>query len=161
MTNQSPTDPQRAMLVDRRRETLQWLANEHFNEQRSLQATDEKQFSWAMTVFMAAFGTLTGFRAMTAGGWSLTWRLILWIGVGFVMGGILLVAAQVRRNLEQNQRELANIVTQLVGMADEPPLGRPLWETNRSESKLGFFLRWGTVAVLAVVTVVLIGLMGG
>lgn len=158
--NQPVMDNGTEKLTERRRETLQWLANEHFNEQRNLQATDEKLFNWALTVFMAGFGTLSGFRAMTSGGWALSWRLVLWIGVGVVMGGILLVASQVRRNFEQNERELTNIVGQLVQMADEPPLARPLWETNRSESKQGFYLRWGAVTILAVVTVVLIGLMG-
>ena len=158
--NQPLTDHTAEKLADRRRETLQWLANEHFNEQRNLQATDEKLFNWALTVFMAGFGTLSGFRAMTSGGWSLSWRLVLWVGIGIVMGGILLVASQVRRNFEQNERELANIVGQLVQMADDPPLARPLWETNRSESKQGFYLRWGAVTILAVITVVLIGLMG-
>jgi hypothetical protein len=159
--NQSANDDLSEKLLERRRETLQWLANEHFNEQRNLQATDEKLFNWALTVFMAGFGALSGLRTMSTGSWSLSWRLVLWLGVGFVMGGILLVASQVRRNFEQNERELTNIVGQLVQMADDPPLARPLWETNRAESRQGFYLRWGAVSVLAVATVVLIGLMGG
>src|SRR5258706_6629282 len=114
MADQLSNNDQNGKLTERRRETLQWLANEHFNDQRSLHEKDDKLFNWALSVFMASFGALSGLRTMSSAPWGFSWRLALWIGVALVMGGILLVATQVRRNLEQSQRELANIVQQLV-----------------------------------------------
>ena len=58
------------------------------------------------------------------------------------------------------QRELANIVSQLVQLPDDFALAPPLWETSRSEDRAGFYLRWGAVAALGVVFIVLIGMMG-
>jgi hypothetical protein len=160
MSDQLQTDERREKLEERRRQTLQWLAAEHFNEQRSLQATDEKLFNWAVTVFLTGFGALSGLRTASDVSWGWNWRLVLWVGIVIVIIGILMVAYRVRRNYEQNQRELANIVSQLVQLPDEVALVPPLWETSRSEDRTGFYLRWAAVAALGVVFIVLIGMMG-
>ncbi len=160
MTDHLQIDERRDKLEERRRQTLQWLAAEHFNEQRSLQATDEKLFNWAVTVFLTGYGALSGLRMASSTPWAWTWRMALWVGIVIVIVGILMVAYRVRRNYEQNQKELANIVSQLVQLPDEVALVPPLWETSRSEDKLGFYLRWGAVAALGVVFIVLVGMMG-
>jgi hypothetical protein len=47
-----------------------------------------------------------------------------------------------------------------VQLPDDFALTPPLWETSRSENRAGFYLRWGAVAALGVVFIVLIGMMG-
>src|SRR4051812_24196465 len=88
----------REKIIEHSRQTLQWLAAEHFNELRDLKATDERLFNWAVTVFLAGFGALSGLRMASSAAWSLPWRATLWIGILIVILGILLVARRVRRN---------------------------------------------------------------
>ncbi len=135
------------------RKTLQWLADQHFEEQRSLRAAEDNLFNWSSSLFLAGFGALTGLRGLSEGRWSIWWRMFVMLGVVAILLAILLMAYLTRLKYEKNDAELADIVGQLNVI--------PARQTRDvSEDRLFFYVRWGALTLLGLITLGLVWLLG-
>src|SRR5438309_6996212 len=123
------------------RKTFQWLAEQHFEEQRSLRAAEDNLFNWSASIFLAGFGALTGLRGLTEARWGLWWRMLIMFGVLAILLAILLMAYLIHRKYEQNEGAVADIVGQLNSSPSRP-------KTDVSEDKLFFYVRWGALSLL-------------
>jgi len=137
--------------------SLQWLGDQHFEEQRSLRAAEDNLFNWAMSLFLAGFGALTGLRGITTAQWSAQWRLLIMLGLVVIVAVILLMAFLIRFNYERNQAALARIMAQLrqTGGAANIPEG-PSFIVDR----LFFYLRWSAVGAMGLILLVLVWMLG-
>ena len=147
-------------MDEERLKTLRWLAEQRFEEKRSLRATEDNLFNWSSTIFLAGFGALTGIKGMASPantvGWGFTWRLLLILGVIAIVGVILFMAFLIRRNYDRNEESLASILVQLgEGTMNLPPQTEPL-----ADSQLFFYARWSGLVALALVSLGLIWLLG-
>jgi hypothetical protein len=132
--------------------TLQWLAEQHFEEQRSLRSAEDNLFNWSSSVFLAGLGALTSLKGLaTSAEWGVLWRVFLMFAVAVVIGVILSMAYLIRRNYDQNARELQQILGQI-----RPYPAR----TGTLDTELFFYLRWSALAALGGVTLVLIWMLG-
>jgi len=138
---------------DERRQHLKWLADQYITEQRNLRAAEDNLFNWATSLFFAGLGALTGLRGMTDRGWGLTWRLLIMLGLIAIVSVILLMAYLIRRNYEQTQAALADVSRQLY------PADAPTYLSNTGDKQF-FYVRWGALGVLGVVTLGLVWLLG-
>jgi hypothetical protein len=136
--------------------SLKWLADQTFQEVRALRSAEDNLFSWAMSIFLGAFGALTGLRGMTTASWSLSWRLLVILGLIAAVGVILLMAYLIRRNYDTNREALANIFRRL-GQGDLYPMSNTGMASNDS---LVFYLRWGGFAALGVISLFLVWFLG-
>jgi hypothetical protein len=138
--------------------SLQWLGDQHFEEQRALRASEDNLFGWATSIFLAALGALTTLRGATDAQWSLLWRLLVMAGVIGIDGVILLMAYLIRRNYERNQAALAEVMERFkqAGL----PGYAPLRMDYASGDWLYFYLRWGVVGALGLIALVLVWLLG-
>jgi len=135
---------------------LKWLADQTFQEVRALRAAEDNLFSWAMSIFLGAFGALTGLRGMNPAGWNLWWRLLLIVGLIAAVSVILLMAFLIRRNYDTNREALGNIFRRL-GQGDLYPAENKGMLSNDS---LVFYLRWGGFAALGVISLFLVWFLG-
>jgi len=138
--------------------TLQWLGEQHFEEQRALRASEENLFSWSSSIFLGGLGALTGLKGLSDASWSATWRLLLIFGIIVLICVILLLAYLIHRNAERNQAALTSIMTQVrqTGAA----INLPVVADDRVTRELYFFVRWGALAMLGLVTMALVWLLG-
>jgi hypothetical protein len=136
--------------------SLKWLADQTFQEVRALRSAEDNLFSWAMSIFLGAFGALTGLRGMTVMSWSIPWRLLVILGLIAAVGVILLMAFLIRRNYDTNREALANIFRRL-GQADLYPASNT---GMLSSDNLVCYLRWGGFAALGVISLFLVWLLG-
>jgi hypothetical protein len=138
--------------------SLQWLGDQHFEEQRTLRASEDNLFNWATSIFLAALGTLTGLRGVTDTRWGVLWRLLVMAGVLGIDGVILLMAYLIRRNYERNQAALAEVMDRL------KQAGLPGYAPARMDyaagDRLYFYLRWSVVGALGLIALCLIWLLG-
>ena len=132
--------------------TLQWLAQQHFEEQRSLRNAEDNLFNWSTSVFLAGLGALTSLKGFSSGSWDLLWRLFLMLAVMVVVGVILSMAYLIRRNYNQNAQELQQVLAQI------RPAGSA--RTGALETQLFFYLRWSALAALGGVTLILLWMLG-
>jgi hypothetical protein len=137
---------------------LQWLGDQHFEEQRALRAAEDNLFNWSSSLFLAGFGALTGFRGLSAAQWGFWWRVFVIIGVLALLGAILLMAYLIHRKYEQNQVALADIVARLNQSGQPPSPSRQT--TGGGDDMLVFYLRWGALAVMGLITLVLVWMLG-
>jgi Flp pilus assembly protein TadB len=138
--------------------SLQWLGDQHFEEQRALRASEDNLFNWATSVFLAALGALTTLRGVSDASWGILWRLLVMAGVVGIDGVILLMAYLIRRNYERNQAALAEVMDRLkqTGL----PGYAPARMDNASGDRLYFYLRWSAVGALGLIALVLVWLLG-
>jgi hypothetical protein len=138
--------------------SLQWLGDQHFEEQRTLRASEDNLFSWATSIFLAALGALTTLRGVSDATWSMLWRVLVMVGVIGIDGVILLMAYLIRRNYERNQAALADVMERFkqAGL----PGYAPLRMDYASGDRLYFYLRWGVVGALGLIALVLVWLLG-
>ncbi|MEP7285268.1 MAG: hypothetical protein ABI947_05815 [Chloroflexota bacterium] len=134
--------------------SLQWLAQQHFEEQRSLRSAEDNLFNWATSLFFAGLGALTTLKGFSGGNWTLIWRLLLMIGVLGFDGTILMMAYLMRRSYQRNQRELASIIVQIT------PVNLSKSGAGLDEGQLFFYLRWSAVGGLGFITLCLIWMLG-
>jgi hypothetical protein len=132
--------------------TVQWLANQHFEEQRALRAAEDNLFNWSSSIFLAGFGALTGLRGMSDARWGVWWRLSIMLGVLAILGAILLMAYLIRRKYEQNSIALAELIGQL---SRSNPARKDLLE-----DRLVFYLRWGALGAMGLITLGLVWMLG-
>ncbi len=130
--------------------TMQWLADHHISELRSIREAEDSLFSWATSIFLAGFGILTGLRGMD-NIWSTRWRLVVMFGIIVVVGAILLMAFLLRRKYDLNQSALSRLIAQL---------NQPIFSQIDSTDRAFFFVRWGAVGVLGLVMLGLIWMLG-
>jgi hypothetical protein len=134
--------------------SLTWLANQLFEEQRSLRNAEDQLFNWSSSVFLAGLGALTGLRGFADASWGWMWRILLMIAVVVVIGAILMMAYLTRRSYDRNQEQLASILTQI-----NP--ARPIQRLEPiGESQMIFYLKWGSLGAIGLVTLGLIWLLG-
>ena len=131
---------------------LQWLAQQHYEEQRALRAAEDNLFSWSSSILLAGLGALTGFRGMSDRAWGFWWRMLLMIAVIVIISAILLMAYLLHRRYERNEAQLAQILTQL----GTPPAR----QGTAVEDQLFFFVRWGALGMLGLATEGLVWLLG-
>ncbi len=138
--------------------TLQWLGDQHFEEQRALRTAEDNLFNWSSSILLAGFGALTGLRGISAASWGFWWRVCIMIGVAIIVGAILLMAYLLRNKVEQNQAALADIIRQLnqAGM----PLSRSAQAMDVTGDRLIFFLRWGALGAMGLITLALVWMLG-
>ncbi len=107
--------------------------------------------------FAASFTEMRGpgFDGHFAGFW---WRVCIMIGVAIIVGAILLMAYLLRNKVEQNQAALADIIRQLnqAGM----PLSRSAQAMDVTGDRLIFFLRWGALGAMGLITLALVWMLG-
>lgn len=144
-------------MDDDQRKTLQWLADQHFEEQRALRTAEDNLFNWSTSIFLASLGALTSFKA-TGAQWSGTWLFMLTIGVIVIILVILLLAYLIRRSYVRNQEALSKIMTSL--SRGNIPMDIPGQVEAVTNSALFFYLRWAAVVAIGVVAVGLISLLG-
>ena len=144
-------------MDDDQRKTLQWLADQHFEEQRALRTAEDNLFNWSTSIFLASLGALTSFKA-TGAVWSGTWLLLLIVGVIAVILVILLLAYLIHRSYVRNQESLSRILTNL--SRGGVPMDVPGQVESVTSSALFFYLRWAAVAAIGIVTIGLISLLG-
>jgi len=137
---------------------LQWLGDQHFEEQRALRAAEDNLFNWSSSLFLAGFGALTGFRGLSTGTWGFWWRVFVILGVLALLGAILLMAYFLHRKYEQNQVVLADIVGRLSQSGQSLSPARPT--LGLSDDMLYFYLRWGALTVMGLITLVLVWMLG-
>ncbi len=145
-------------MDEERRQHLKWLADQYITEQRNLRAAEDNLFNWSISLFFAGLGALTGLRGMTDRGWGLTWRLLIMLGLIAIVTVILLMAYLIRRNYEQTQAALADVATQL--NPSGAPAYLPVQAGYASGEKQYFYVRWGALGVLGVVTLGLVWMLG-
>jgi RsiW-degrading membrane proteinase PrsW (M82 family) len=138
--------------------TLQWLGDQHFEEQRSLRSAEENLFNWSSSIFLAGLGALTSLKGISDASWSPLWRLLLILGVIALVFVILFLAYLLHRNIDRNQDALANIMAQLrqTGAA----MNIPLVADSKVDRELFFYLRWSALVVLGAVLIALVWLLG-
>jgi len=144
-------------MDDDQRKTLQWLADQHFEEQRALRTAEENLFNWSTSIFLASLGALTSLKA-TGAQWSGNWLFLLTVGIVVVILVILLLAYLIRRNYVRNQEALSQIMTSL--SRGSVPMDIPGQVESVTNSALFFYLRWAAVAAIGIVAVGLISLLG-
>jgi len=144
-------------MDDDQRKTLQWLADQHFEEQRALRTAEENLFNWSTSIFLASLGALTSLKA-TGAQWSGNWLFLLTVGIVVVILVILLLAYLIRRNYVRNQEALSQIMTSL--SRGNVPMDIPGQVESVTNSALFFYLRWAAVAAIGIVAVGLISLLG-
>jgi len=144
-------------MDDDQRKTLQWLADQHFEEQRALRTAEDNLFNWSTSIFLASLGALTSFK-VTGAQWSGTWLFLLIIAVIVIILVVLLLAYLIRRNYVRNQEALSKIMTSL--SRGNIPMDIPGQVESVTNSALFFYLRWAAVAAIGVVAVGLISLLG-
>jgi hypothetical protein len=134
--------------------SLTWLADQQFQEQRSLRAAEDQLFNWSTSLFVAGLGALTGLRGLADAVWSWQWRMILIGAVAVIIGTIIAMASLIHRNYNRNHDELSQLLSQI----------NPARPTQRlesfAESQLFFYLRWGSLGIIGLVTITLIYLLG-
>jgi RsiW-degrading membrane proteinase PrsW (M82 family) len=135
------------------RKTLQWLAEQHYEEQRSLRAAEDNLFNWSSSIFLAGFGALTGLRGLSDARWGLWWRLLIILGVLAILLAILLMAYLIHRKYEQHEVDVAQIVSQLNAAPSRP-------KVDNSEERLFFYVRWGALSLMGLVTLGLVWMLG-
>src|SRR5258706_4746768 len=142
------------MQAEDRSKQLQWLGDQYFAEQRSLRAAEDQLFSWAASIFVGGFGALTGLRGISNAQWGFWWRIIVMVGIVAVIGVILLMAYLIRRNQDQVQAALNDVIAQL------PQAGAARPHALAVTDKLYFYVRWGGVGFMGLVTLILIWRLG-
>ncbi len=138
--------------------TLQWLGDQHFEEQRALRASEDNLFNWATSLFLAGLGALTTLRGISGAQWSLTWRLLLIVAIMGIDGVILLMAYLIHLNYERNLVALAAVKRQLGQVSAGESVSASM-DYTQGERYI-FYLRWGIVGALGFITIVLIWLLG-
>ncbi len=138
--------------------TLQWLGDQHFEEQRALRAAEDNLFNWATSLFLAGLGALTTLRGISNAAWSVTWRLLLIVAIMGIDGVILLMAYLIHLNYERNLHALAAVKRQLgqFGAAESVSASMDYTQGER----FIFFLRWSIVGALGFIMILLIWLLG-
>ncbi len=144
-------------MDDDQRKTLQWLADQHFEEQRALRTAEDNLFNWSTSIFLASLGALTSLKA-TGAQWGTMWLLLLTIGVIAVILVILFLAYLIHRNYMRNQEALSYILTNI--SRGGVPIDVPGQVESVTSSALFFYLRWAAVAAIGIVAVGLISLLG-
>ncbi len=138
--------------------TLQWLGDQHFEEQRALRASEDNLFNWATSLFLAGLGALTTLRGVTSAQWSVTWRLLLIVAIMGIDGVILLMAFLIHLNYERNLTALAAVKRQLGQVSAHESVSASM-DYTQGERYI-FFLRWSIVGALGFIMIVLIWLLG-
>ncbi len=138
--------------------TLQWLGNQHFEEQRALRAAEDNLFNWATSLFLAGLGALTTLRGVTDAQWSITWRLLLIVAIIGIDGVILLMAYLIHLNYERNLLALAAVKRQLGQVGAVESVSASMDYTHGE--RYIFFLRWSIVGALGFIMMILIWLLG-
>ncbi len=146
-------------MEQERRETLQWLGNQHFEEQRSLRTAEESLFNWSMSLFLAGLGALTSLKGLSNADWSVLWRLLVDVGVAGLIVAVLVLAVLIRRNAERNRKALSHIISEL-GQSGTP-LDLPGSSEVRMDDEMFFYIRWGAFALIGVIMLGLVWLLGG
>ena len=140
------------------RETLQWLGDQHFKEQRSLRDTEESLFNWAMSIFFAGLGAPTSLRGLTEAQWSALWRILVDFGVASLIVAVLFLAFLIHRNAERNRKALSHIITEF-GQSGTP-LDLPGSAAGRMDNELFFYVRWGAFVIVGVIMLGLVWMLG-
>ena len=138
--------------------TLQWLGDQHFEEQRALRAAEDNLFNWATSLFLAGLGALTTLRGVSGAEWSVLWRLLLIVAILGITGVILLMAYLIHLNYERNLSALAAVQRQLGQLSAGESVSTNMDYTQGD--RYIFFLRWSVVGVLGFIMIVLIWLLG-
>jgi hypothetical protein len=138
--------------------TLQWLGQQHFEEQRSLRGAEENLFNWSSSIFLAGLGALTSLKGVSNASWSPLWRLLVILGVVALIFVILFLAYLIHRNIDRNQDALASIMAQL--RQSGTAMNIPIVAEGKIDRELFFYLRWSALVVLGAVMVALVWLLG-
>ena len=139
-------------MSDLTQNPLQWLAEQHFEEQRTLRNAEENLFNWTSSLFLAGLGALTGIRGMNANmSWDFWWRIFIIGGVAAFIGIILILAYLIRQSYLRNNQELGNILAQIQV---------PAPKHDGAANELFFYIRWSALVALGVVTVALVWMLG-
>jgi hypothetical protein len=140
------------VMADLTQNPLQWLADQHFEEQRTLRNAEENLFNWTTSLFLAGLGALTGIRGMNGDmSWNFWWRIFLIGGVAAFIGIILIMAYLIRNSYVRNSAEIGKILSQLQV---------PTPQYDASANELFFYIRWSALVALGVVTVALVWMLG-
>jgi hypothetical protein len=139
-------------MSDSPQNPLQWLAEQHFEEQRTIRNAEENLFNWTSSIFLAGLGALTGIRGMQSTmSWDLWWRMFIIAGVAAFISIILIMAYLIRRSYLRNNAELASILSQL---------RVPTPQHDTAGNELFFYVRWSALVALGIVTVALVWMLG-
>ncbi len=138
--------------------TLQWLGDQHYEEQRALRVAEDNLFNWATSLFLAGLGALTTLRGISSAGWTVTWRLLLIVAILGVDGIVLLMAFLIHLNYERNLAALAAVKRQLGQFGAVESVSASM-DYTQGERYI-FFLRWGIVGALGFIMIILIWLLG-
>jgi hypothetical protein len=130
---------------------LQWFLEKQLEGQRHLRDTEDNLFNLTITLFLASLGTTTTLKGVTDAAWSVQWRILLLFAVAAVIGGILLMALLLHNGQEKAQHEIDRLAAQLAP-------GVPV--NLNTLNPLLFYVRWGAVTVMGVVTLLLIWQLG-
>ena len=141
-----------------RRDTLQWLGNQHFKEAQSIRDSEESLFNWSMSIFFAGLGALTTLKGVSDGSWSALWRILIDVGVACLIAAVLFLAFLIHRKAERNRKALAHVVSEL-GQSGSP-LDLPSSAEGRMDNELFFFVRWGAFAAIGVIMLGLVWMLG-
>jgi hypothetical protein len=139
---------EQASLDNQRRTNLQWLADTYKQDLKEIREMEEKLFSWTTSTFLAGLGVLTGFRTVESS-WAANWRVLLCLALLVVVGGILMVAYRLRLGYEYNRTGLTKATRELLSMPEE-------FEKRPGEDRGFFYVRWGAIAVLVIVNVIMV-----
>jgi len=140
-------------MDEHRRQLLQWLSDQYFEEISTLQANEDHLFTWSVSTLMASLGALTGLRGIADGHWSVIWRLLLWGGLIAALLAILFMAYLLNSRAEQHRRDAAQVLAQIDPLLEQAPRARP-------GDVLLFYVRWGVVLAIGIVVLMLIYLLG-
>ncbi len=138
--------------------TLQWLGDQHYEEQRALRSSEDNLFNWATSLYVAGLGALTTLRGVTDAAWNVTWRLLLIVAILGITGVILLMAYLIHLNYERNLIALAAVKRQLGQVSATENVAASMDYTQGE--RFIFFLRWSIIGALGLITVILIWLLG-
>jgi 1,4-dihydroxy-2-naphthoate octaprenyltransferase len=128
-----------------------WMGERAMHEVQALRDMDDKLFNWTATLFVTAFGALVGLRGFgEQQTWSPIWRVLLCATVIAIVGGVILLAFQIRDNLARKQRDVHHIMVEM-GREDAD-----MMSTSALDSRLFFTIRWGMIAILGMIAVVLV-----
>lgn len=140
--------------------SLTWLGDHQYEELRALRAAEDNLFNWATSMFLAGFGALTGLRGLTEARWGLNWRLMIIIGLALIDGVILMLAYLNRMNLERSQAALSRILAQLPQTSAATAEREQYSVSSQTADRLYFYLRWGVVGFMGLITIVLVWMLG-
>jgi hypothetical protein len=139
-------------MSDLSQNPLQWLAEQHFEEQRTIRNAEENLFNWTSSIFLAGLGALTGIRGMQSNmSWDFWWRIFIIGGVAVFISVILIMAYLIRRSYLRNNAELVNVLSQI---------RIPAPQHDAASNELFFYVRWSALVALGIVTVSLVWMLG-